>query len=72
MHLPISSAEEYLDFEKNESIGDNLADEDVKSTYLEEKEENEGKEWWENNAEKHYSELLKYFENNPTFLMKVI
>ena len=40
MHLPISSAEEYLDFEKNESIGD----EDVKSTYLEEKEENEGKE----------------------------
>jgi hypothetical protein len=44
MHLPISSAEEYLDFEKNESIGDNLADEDVKSTYLEEKEENEGKE----------------------------
>jgi hypothetical protein len=41
----ISSAEKYLYFEKYESIGDTLTDEDiielVKSTYIEEREENE-------------------------------
>ncbi len=76
---PMISAEEYIDCENDESIGENLTDEDivklVKSTYTEEKEEcdeGDNKEEEENKisikeAEKHYSELLKYFENNSDF-----